>query len=98
MEWTMKLVNLLITWLGKSIDRTIDLSTLGDNLSSRNYEKEGRKMAKDDFNYSTDQMAEIYAKLEVSKMLIKLGTDMAKQAEMDIKFYRMMNGMEDGRD
>jgi hypothetical protein len=31
-------------------------------------------------------------------MLIKLGTDMAKQAEMDIKFYRMMNGMEDGRD
>lgn len=44
-----------------------------------------------DFNYSTDQLAEIYAKLEVAKMLVKLGTDMAKQAETDIKFYRMTN-------
>ncbi len=45
--------------------------------------------------YSTEQMAEIYAKLEVSKMLIKMGTDMAKQIEADIKFYKMTNGIED---
>lgn len=51
-------------------------------------------MENGDFNYSTDQMAEIYAKLEVAKMLIKLGTDMAKQAENDIKFYRMTNKIE----
>lgn len=51
-------------------------------------------MENGDFNYSTDQMAEIYAKLEVAKMLIKLGTDMAKQAENDIKFYRMTNNIE----
>jgi hypothetical protein len=46
-------------------------------------------------NYSTDQMAEIYAKLEVSKMLIKLGTDMAKQASDDIRFFKMTNNIED---
>jgi hypothetical protein len=45
--------------------------------------------------YTGEQMAEIYAKLEVSKMLIKMGTDMAKQVEADIKFYRMTNGIED---
>lgn len=58
-------------------------------------------MESEDFNgfsYSTDQMAEIYAKLEVSKMLIKLGTGMAQQAADDIKFYRMTNGMEPGED
>lgn len=44
-----------------------------------------------DFNYSTDQMAEIFAKLEVAKLLMKMGSDMAKQAETDIKFYRMTN-------
>lgn len=47
-----------------------------------------------DFNYSTDQMAEIYAKLEVAKMLMKMGSDMAKQVENDIKFYRMTNNIE----
>lgn len=63
----------------------------------KNYEKEERKMANEDFNYSTDQMAEIYAKLEVSKMLVKLGTDMASQVADDIKFYRMTNNI-DGLD
>ena len=46
-------------------------------------------------NWTTDQMAEIYAKLEVSKMLVKMGTDMARQAADDIKFYKMTNGLED---
>lgn len=49
-------------------------------------------MENNDFNYTTDQMAEIYAKLEVAKLLMKMGSDMAKQAETDIKFYRMTNG------
>ncbi len=44
------------------------------------------------FKYSDDQVAEIYAKLEVAKMLTQLGAEMAKQAETDIKFYRMTNG------
>jgi hypothetical protein len=51
-------------------------------------------MDNSEFNYTTDQIAEIYAKLETAKMLIKLGTDMAKQAETDIKFFRMANGLE----
>ena len=46
-----------------------------------------------DFTYSTDQMAEIYAKLEVAKMLTKMGTEMAKQVEADIKFFRLTNGL-----
>lgn len=48
----------------------------------------------ENFRYSTDQITDVYAKLEVAKLLIKMGTDMAKQAEMDIKFYRMTNGLE----
>ena len=48
-----------------------------------------------EFNYTTDQMAEIYAKLEVSKMLIKMGTEMASQASEDIKFYRITNELDD---
>jgi hypothetical protein len=44
-----------------------------------------------DSEYTTDQVAQIYAKLEVAKMLIKLGTDMADQATTDIKFFRMTN-------
>jgi hypothetical protein len=47
------------------------------------------------FSYSTDQVAEIYAKLEVAKLLVKMGTEMAKQAETDIKFFRISNGIED---
>lgn len=46
---------------------------------------------KPEFNYNIDQISEIYAKLETAKLLIKMGTDMAKQAENDIKFYRMTN-------
>lgn len=46
-----------------------------------------------DFNYSTDQIADVYAKLEVAKMLIKMGTELAKVAETDIKFYRLTNNI-----
>lgn len=52
-------------------------------------------MEKPEFNYNSDQIADIYAKLEVAKVLIKMGTDMAKQAENDIKFYRITNGIQE---
>jgi len=41
--------------------------------------------------YTMEQIADIYSKLEVSKLLISMGTDIAKQVETDIKFYRMTN-------
>lgn len=90
----MKLVKLLTTWLKRLMDKTIDLSALGEPLYLKNYEKEERKMQEENFNYSVDQMSEIYAKLEVAKMLTKMGTEMARQAADDIKFYRMTNGLE----
>ena len=93
----MKLVKLLTTWLKRLIDKTINLSAISDPLYLKNSEREERKMENGDFNYTTDQMAEIYAKLEVSKMLVKMGTDMAKQAADDIKFYKMTNGIDDDR-
>jgi hypothetical protein len=56
-------------------------------------------MAKNnEYNYSDDQIAEIYAKLEVAKLLMKMGADMAKQAETDIKFYRMTNPTPDAKE
>jgi hypothetical protein len=51
-----------------------------------------------EFNYSSDQIADIYAKLEVAKLLMKMGSDMAKQAETDIKFYRMNNPAADAEE
>jgi hypothetical protein len=95
MESTVRWVKALITLLSKWTDRTINLSALGEPLSLKNYEKEERKMINDDFQYTTDQIAEIYARLETAKLLMKLGTDMAKQVEIDIKFYRMTNGGSD---
>lgn len=91
----MKLVNLLITWLRRLIDRTIDLSALGEPLYLKNSEKEEGKMENESSSWTTDQISDIYAKLEVSKLLIKMGTDMAKQASDQITFYRMTNGIRD---
>jgi hypothetical protein len=89
------LILLLKNWNRSRTSTRLELST----QSSTNSEKEGRPLAEDSkhsYNgYSTDQMAEIYAKLEVSKMLIKMGTDMAKQIEADIKFYKMTNNIEE---
>lgn len=94
----MKQDKRLIMWLRRLINKTIDLSAISEPLSSKNYETEGRKMENEGMqNWTTDQMAEIYAKLEVSKMLMKMGTDMAKQAADDIKFYKMTNGLEDDK-
>ena len=92
----MKRDRRLTFWLKRLIDKTIDLSALSEPSSSTNYEIEGRKMENENStNYTRDQIAEIYAKLEVAKMLTKMGTDMAKQATNDIRFYRMTNGLEE---
>jgi len=69
---------------------------VGESSSSTSYANEGRSNMAEDYNYSTEQMADIFAKLEVAKLLMKLGSDMAKQAETDIKFYRMTNKLPEG--
>jgi hypothetical protein len=66
----------------------------GETISWGNYEIEEsdkKLMAKSNEEYTTKQIADIYSKLEVSKLLISMGTDIAKQVETDIKFYRMTN-------
>ena len=45
------------------------------------------------YTYSRDQISEIYAKLEVAKLLSQMSKDIAAQAADDVKFYRMTNGM-----
>ena len=94
-EWTMKPDKRLTLWLKQLEQLKTKLQETGESSSSTNYEKEERQMDNKDFNYSTDQMAEIYAKLEVAKMLMKMGSDMAKQVETDIRFFKMTNGMPD---
>lgn len=49
-----------------------------------------------DFTYSNDQIAEIYAKLEVAKMMMKMGAELAQQAETDIQFFRLTNQQDAG--
>jgi hypothetical protein len=44
-----------------------------------------------EYEYNEDQMAAIFAKLEVSKLLISMGTEIAKQVQTDVKFYRITN-------
>jgi hypothetical protein len=96
----MKLVKRLILSLNNWIQLQTNPHWVLEENYSTNLEKEERQMENEfnHSNYTTDQMAEIYAKLEVAKMLTKMGTDMAKQAEADIKFFRMTNGMTGGLD
>lgn len=47
------------------------------------------------YKYTTDQMAEVYAKLKTAQILIETGTRMARQAEETIKFYRITNEIAD---
>ena len=66
----------------------------GETISWANYEIEERSkkiMTDTNHEYTMEQIADIYSKLEVSKLLISMGTDIAKQVETDIKFYRMTN-------
>ncbi len=46
-------------------------------------------------NYSSEQLAEIYAKLEVAKILSEMGAKMAKEAANDLTFFKITNGIPD---
>jgi len=48
-------------------------------------------------NYSEKQIAEIYAKLEVAKMLTEMGTKLAKEAANDLSFFKITNGIPDDK-
>lgn len=45
------------------------------------------------YQYGEEQLIELLAKLEVARMMIKRGTELAKSVENDIKFYRIANGV-----
>ncbi len=91
----MKQDKRLTLWLKQLEQLKTKLHETGESSSSKNYEREERQMENRDFNYTTDQMAEIYAKLEVAKILTKMGSDMAKQVETDIRFFKMTNNIPD---
>lgn len=52
------------------------------------YELNGHK-------YSEEQMIELYAKLKMAQFMVERGTALAKEVETNIKFYRMVNEIED---
>jgi hypothetical protein len=48
--------------------------------------------------FSPEQLKDIYLKIEMSRMLVKMGNDMTKQIEADLKFYSATNNLEDNND
>lgn len=42
-------------------------------------------------NYSVDQLASVFAKIEVAKILTDMGAKMAKEAANDLTFYKITN-------
>lgn len=57
-------------------------------MSDFEYEANGYK-------YTEEQMIEVYAKLKIAQVMIERGTEMAREAENTIKFYRITNGVGD---
>jgi hypothetical protein len=45
--------------------------------------------------FTPEQLKDIFIKLEMSRMLMKMSLDMTKQIEEDIKFYRTIGGVEE---
>ncbi len=45
--------------------------------------------------FSPDQLKDIFIKLEMSRMLMKMSLDMTKQIEEDIKFYKTIGNIEE---
>tara|TARA_R110000782_G_scaffold81629_1_gene161106 strand:+ start:130 stop:303 length:174 start_codon:yes stop_codon:yes gene_type:complete len=41
--------------------------------------------------FTSEQMKDIFVKLTTSRVLIKMGENMAKEIEEDLKFYRAVN-------
>lgn len=46
--------------------------------------------------FSPEQLKDIYLKIEMSRMLVKMGNDMTKQIEADLKFYAATNNLDGG--
>ena len=57
-------------------------------MSDFEYEANGYK-------YTEEQMIEVYVKLKIAQLMIERGTEMAREAENTIKFYRITNGVGD---
>ena len=57
-------------------------------MSDFEYEANGYK-------YTEEQMIEVYTKLKIAQLMIERGTEMAREAENTIKFYRITNGVGD---
>jgi hypothetical protein len=56
----------------------------------------GTRMTNAEQGFSPEQLKDIYLKIEMSRMLVKMGNDMTKQIEADIKFYAATNNLEGG--
>ena len=46
-------------------------------------------------NYSVDQLASVFAKIEVAKILTEMGAKMAKEAANDLAFFKITNEIPD---
>ena len=57
-------------------------------MSDFEYEANGYK-------YTEEQMIEVYTTLKIAQLMIERGTEMAREAENTIKFYRITNGVGD---
>jgi hypothetical protein len=58
----------------------------------------GTRMTNAEQGFSPEQLKDIYLKIEMSRMLVKMGNDMTKQIEADLKFYAATNNLEDNND
>lgn len=45
--------------------------------------------------FTPEQLKDIFIKLEMSRMLMKMSLDMTRQIEEDIKFYKTVSDIED---
>jgi hypothetical protein len=45
--------------------------------------------------FTPEQLKDIFIKLEMSRMLMKMSLDMTKQIEEDIKFYKTIGNIEE---
>tara|TARA_R110000796_G_C14439164_1_gene422082 strand:- start:446 stop:664 length:219 start_codon:yes stop_codon:yes gene_type:complete len=56
----------------------------------------GTRMTNAEQGFSPEQLKDIYLKIEMSRMLVKMGNDMTKQIEADLKFYAATNNLDGG--
>jgi hypothetical protein len=49
-------------------------------------------------DYPVDQLASVFAKIEVAKMLTEMGAKLAKEAATDLSFFKITNEIPDSKD